>query len=110
MTTQDNLHDNQGNPSTQQQQVNQAPGPSGRQNIGGRQDQEAVGQVLEAGGPVLEAGGPVPEAGAQIPEDNTRRQPHQLGKGGKRTPRHGYRDLAASAVDLLNVRLSDIKF
>ena len=103
--------------ATQQQQVNPAPGPSGRQNIEGtqdseaaRQDQEAVGPVLEAGGPVLEAGGPVPEAGAQVPEANTQRQPHQLGKGGKRTPRHGYRDLAASAVDLLNVRLSDIKF
>jgi hypothetical protein len=48
MTTQDNLHDNQGNPSTQQQQVDQAPGPSGRQNIGGRQDQEAVGQHEKA--------------------------------------------------------------
>jgi hypothetical protein len=33
MTTQDNLHDNQSNPSNQQQQIDQAPGPSGRQNI-----------------------------------------------------------------------------
>ena len=96
--------------ATQQQQVNPAPGPSRRQNMEGWQDQEAVGPALEAEGPVLEAGGPVPEAGAQIPEDNTRRQPHQLGKGGKRTPRHGYRELAASTVDLLNVRLSDVKF
>jgi hypothetical protein len=117
MNTQDDLHDHPSNPSTQQQQVNPVPGPSGRQNIGGRQDseaarqdQEAVGPVLEAGGPVLEAGGPVPEAGAQVPEANTQRQPHQLGKGGKRTPRLGYRELAASTVDLLNVRLSDIKF
>ena len=90
--------------ATQQQQVNPAPGPSGRQNMEGWQDQEAVGPALEAEGPVLEAGGP------EVLEANTQRQPHQLGKGGKRTPRHGYRDLAASAVDLLNVRLSDIKF
>ena len=94
--------------------MDQAPGPSGRQNIGGRQEQEAVAQVLEAGGPVLEVGVPVPGAVALIQEDTTRRQPHEKGKGGKRTPKvepsHGLRDLAASAVGLLDVRLSDINF
>ena len=82
MTTQDNLHDHPSNPSTQQQPAHQAPGTSGRQNNEGRQD----------------------------PEASTQRQPHQYQKGGKRTPKNGYRKLAASTVDLLTVRLSDIKF
>ena len=117
MTTQGDLHDHPSNPSTQQQPANPAPGPSGRQNIegwqdseAGRQDPEAGRPVPEAGGPVIEAGGPVPEAGGPVPEANTQRQPHEYQKGGKRTPRLGYRELAASTVDLLTVRLSDIKF
>jgi hypothetical protein len=113
MTIQDNLHD-QSNPSNQQQKMDQTPGSSGRQNIGGRQEQETVAQVIEAGGPILEVGVPVHEAVAQIQEDTTSRQPHEKGKGGKHSPRvepsHGLRDLAASAVGLLDVRLSDINF
>jgi hypothetical protein len=111
MTIQDNLQD-QNNPANQQQKVDQTPGPSGGQNVGGGQEQEAAAQALEAGGPILEVGAPVQGAVAQVQADTNNRQPHEKGKGGKRTPRvepsHGLRarDLAASAVGLLNVRLS----
>jgi hypothetical protein len=119
MTIQDNLQD-QNDQANQQQKVDQTPGPSGGQNVGGGQEQEAAAQALEAGGPILEVGAPVQGAVAQVQADTTNGQPHEKGKGGKRTPRveqsHGLRarDLAASTMGLLDVRLSgplsDMKF
>ena len=113
MTIQDNLQD-QSNPTNQQQKVDQTPGPSGGQNVGGGQEQEAAAQALEAGGPILEVGAPVQGAVAQIQADTTNGQPHEKGKGGVRTPNPRVersrgltaRNLAASAVGLLDVRLS----
>ena len=119
MTIKDNLQD-QNDQANQQQEVDQTPGPSGEQNVGGGQEQEAAAQALEAGGPILEVGAPVQGAVAQVQADTNNRQPHEKGKGGKRTPRversHGLRarNLAASTMGLLDVRLSgplsEIKF
>ena len=113
MTIKDNLQE-QNDQANQQQGVDQTHEPSGGQNAEGGQGQVAAAQALGAAGPILEVGAPVQGAVAQIQADTTNGQPHEKGKGGVRTPNPRVersrgltaRNLAASAVGLLDVRLS----